>query len=130
MILEDLQYLFNDPVQDQRITLTHITYYNQIISATKSKRFQKASKTKEAEEPKQILKQSRQKELIAYTAKLCIYCQWEESELVQQKRFDLIRGDKVVPNHQEDNHYYQKVMVAEIKDRITKEELWINKNLL
>src|SRR6266498_1277340 len=58
-------------VQDRRITPIHITYYDQIITSTKPKRFQKASKTKGAAELTQILKWSRQEEPVAYTAELC-----------------------------------------------------------
>ena len=95
VILEDLQYLFNDSeydcdvyklevhprteldrteptkqvewehfswdayekmVRDRRTTPTYITHYDQIITLTKPKHLQKAPKTKEAEEPIQILK--------------------------------------------------------------------------
>src|SRR6266542_5828510 len=54
-------------VQDRRTTPTHITHYNQIITPTKPKRLQKASKIKGAEEPTKILKWSRQEEPVAYT---------------------------------------------------------------
>ena len=60
-------------VQNYRTIPTHITHYNQIIVATNSKRLQKASETKEAVELKQIFKQPRQEELVAYTAKICTY---------------------------------------------------------
>src|SRR6266536_5314875 len=43
-------------VRDRRTTPTHITHYEQIITPTKLKRFQKAPKTKVAEKPIQILK--------------------------------------------------------------------------
>ena len=60
-------------VQDRRTTLTHITHYDQIIITTKPKCLQKASETKRAEEPKQILKRTRHEEPMAYTAELCTY---------------------------------------------------------
>src|SRR6266540_2314798 len=70
-------------VRDRRTTLMHITYYDQIITPTKPKRLQKVSEIKGAEEPMQILKRPRQKEPVAYTAELCTYRWWPESELVQ-----------------------------------------------
>src|SRR6266498_1325440 len=69
-------------VWDRRTTLTHITHYDQIITPTKPKRLQKASEIKGAEELVQILKRSRQEEPVAYSAKLCTYRWWKESELV------------------------------------------------
>src|SRR6266540_196826 len=60
-------------VRDRRITPTHITHYDQIITPTKPKRLQKASETKGAEEPMQILKRPGQEEPIVYIAELCNY---------------------------------------------------------
>ena len=60
-------------VQDRRTTPTHITHYDQIITTTKSKRFQKIPKIKGTEELTQILKRLRQEEPVIYTAELCTY---------------------------------------------------------
>ncbi len=46
------------------------------------------------------------------------------------KKFDSTGGDKIVPNYQKDNYYYWKIVVAEVEKRITKEEAWMDKNLL
>ena len=69
-------------VRDRRTILTHITYYDQIITTTKPKRLQKALEIKGAAELTQILKWSRQEEPVAYIAELCTYRWWEELELV------------------------------------------------
>src|SRR6266540_6784914 len=93
-------------VRDRRTTLTYITHYDQIITLTKPKCLQKAPKIKGAEEPIQILKRPRQEEPVVYTAELCNYRWWKEPELVQWAKFNPTGGDKVVPNHQEDNQQY------------------------
>src|SRR6266542_3130888 len=102
-------------VRDRKTTLTHITHYGQIITSTKPKCLQKVPETKGAEEPIQILKWSRQEEPVAYTAELCNYKWWKEPELVQWAKFDLTEGDKVVPNHQEDNQQYWDGIAAEVE---------------
>ncbi len=51
-------------------------------------------------------------------------------ELVQWKKFDLIRRNKMILNYQEDNYYYWKAITAEVENYIIQEEIWINKNLL
>ena len=61
-------------VQNRRITPTHITHYDQIITTIKLKHLQKASEIKKAEELRQILKWPRQEEQVVYTAELCTYC--------------------------------------------------------
>ncbi len=166
VILEDLQYLFNDSeydcdvyklkvhprteldrteptkqvewehfswdvyekmVWDQRTTPTHATHYDQIITPTKPKRLQKAPEMKGAEEPTQILKRLRQEEPVAYTTELCNYQWWKLPEQVQWERFDPTGGDKVVPNHQEDNWQYWDNIAVEVEDRIAQEESWMDK---
>ena len=113
-------------IWDRRTTLTHITYYDQIINLTKLKRLQKAPETKGAAKLTQILKWLKQKEPVAYTAELCTYKWWEESELVRWEKFDPIGGDKVVPNHQEDNQQYWNNIVAKVEDCIIQEESWMD----
>src|SRR6266498_4709211 len=113
-------------VQDRRPIPTHITHYDQIITVTKPKCLQKALKTKEAEEPTQILKWPRQEEPVAYTAELCTYKWWEEPELVRWGRFNPTGGDKVMPNHQENNQQYWDNIVAEVENCIVQEELWMD----
>src|SRR6266498_3864981 len=117
-------------VRDKRTTPTHITHYDQIITPTKPKCLQKASEIKGAEELTQILKQPRQEEPVAYTAELCNYKWWKEPELIQWGKFDPTGGDKVVPNHQEDNQQYWNNITAEVEDRIVREESWMDKELL
>ena len=116
-------------VWDIRIIPTHITHYDQIITTTKLKRFQKAPETKGAAELKQILKRPRQEEPVAYIAELCTYRWWEEPELIQWGKFDLTGGDKVVPNYQEDNWQYWDNIVAEVEDHIAWEEEWMDEEL-
>src|SRR6266540_3411960 len=90
-------------VRDQRITLMHITHYDQIITLTKSKRLQKTPEIKGAEELIQILKWPRQEEPVVYMAELCNYKWWQEPELVQWGKFDPTGENKIILNHQEDN---------------------------
>ncbi len=50
------QDAYEKMVQNRRITPTHITHYDQIITTIKLKHLQKASEIKKAEELRQILK--------------------------------------------------------------------------
>ncbi len=116
-------------VRDRRTTPTHITHYDQTITSTKPKCLQKVSETKRAKELTQILKRPRQEEPVAYTAELCTYRWWEEPELVQWEKFDPTGENKVVPNHQKDNQKYWDNIAAEVEDRISREEAWMDEEL-
>ena len=65
--------VYEKMIRDRRITPTHITHYDQIITVTKPKHLQKAPKIKGAVKPMQILKRLRQEEPVAYMAELCTY---------------------------------------------------------